>query len=122
MTVCDATAATPADLRRATIASSTASRPPGSIFMRLMTKILVSGPAVYLGSFQVLCTSVLSERPPGLHVRVLPQPASTAAATTRTSARIIATILPDRDVLAGGGHRGAQHVRVADVIGEQQDQ
>ena len=54
---------TPAEARRTTTASSTASRPPGSIFMRLMTKIRFSGPLAYLGSFQVPSTCVLSEIP-----------------------------------------------------------
>src|ERR1044072_5177414 len=53
ITLCDGTAAMPAEARRATIASSTAPRPPGSTFMRLITNILLMGGAVYLGSFQV---------------------------------------------------------------------
>src|SRR5262249_20232793 len=93
ITVCDATPVTPALASRATIAFSTASRPPGSTFIRLMTKILLIGPAVYLGSFHVPWTSVLSESPPGLHSRVLPHAQSASAAMTQIAIRMAAILL-----------------------------
>ena len=75
------------------MALSTASRPPGSIFMRLMTKIFSRGPAANFGSFHVLCTSVLSDRLPTLSGRVPPHATSAArvsAARRQVRKRVMA--------------------------------
>ena len=98
ITVCEAIPVTPAEARRATTASSTASRPPGSIFMRLMTKIRVSGALAYLGSFQVPSTCVLSEIPP-------------QAATTATQSAIASALRKPRAIDGNRAWLGERHSR-----------